>query len=81
MNTFAKQKQTHRHRKQTYGYQRGKSREGGINEEFEMNRHALLYVSQINNKDLLYNTGNYIQHLIIAYNGKDSEKEYVYVYN
>ena len=24
MNLFAKQKQTHRHRKQTYGYQRGK---------------------------------------------------------
>ena len=23
MNLFAKQKQTHRHRKQTYGYQRG----------------------------------------------------------
>ena len=28
MNLFAKQKQTHRHRKQIYGYQRGK---GGIN--------------------------------------------------
>ena len=27
MNLFTKQKQTHRHRKQTYGYQRGK--EGG----------------------------------------------------
>ena len=24
MNLFTKQKQTHRHRKQTYGYQRGK---------------------------------------------------------
>ena len=24
MNLFMKQKQTHRHRKQTYGYQRGK---------------------------------------------------------
>ena len=28
MNLFTKQKQTHRHRKQTYGYQRGK---GGRN--------------------------------------------------
>ena len=26
MNLFTKQKQTHRHRKQTYGYQRGKER-------------------------------------------------------
>jgi len=25
-NLFAKQKQTHRHRKQTYGYQRGRGR-------------------------------------------------------
>ena len=24
MNLFTKQKQTHKHRKQTYGYQRGK---------------------------------------------------------
>ena len=27
MNLFTKQKQTHRHRKQTYGYQRGKGGE------------------------------------------------------
>ena len=27
-----------------------------------------------NNKDLVYNTGNYIQYLVITYNGKDSEK-------
>ena len=26
MNLFTKQKQTHRHRKQIYGYQRGKRR-------------------------------------------------------
>ena len=29
MNLFTKQKKTHRHRKQTYGYQRGKG--GGMN--------------------------------------------------
>ena len=28
MNLFTKQKQTYRHRKQTYGYQRGKEGEG-----------------------------------------------------
>ena len=32
MNLFTKQKQTHRHRKQTYGYQRGWVRE--TNQEF-----------------------------------------------
>ena len=31
MNLYTKQKQTHRHRKQTYGYQRGKGRGGEIN--------------------------------------------------
>ena len=30
MNLFAKWKQTHRHEKQSYGYQRGKG-QGGIN--------------------------------------------------
>ena len=30
MNLFTKKKQTHKHRKETYGYQRGKVR-GGIN--------------------------------------------------
>ena len=37
---FIKQKQTHRHRKQTHGYQRGKR--GGINWEFGINRYILL---------------------------------------
>ena len=41
----------------------------------------------MNNKDLLYSTGNYIQYLVITYNGKASEKEhihiltYMYMYN
>ena len=29
--------------------------------------------------DLLYSTGNYSQYLIIIYNGKESEKEYMCV--
>ena len=54
----------------TYGYQRGKSG-GGINQEYGFNRYTPLYVKQINNKDLLYSTGNYIQ---LTYNGKELEK-------
>ena len=77
MNLFAKQKQTGRHRKQTYGYQREKR--GGINWKLGINRYTLLYIKQINNKNLLYSTGNYIQYLIITYNGKESEKEYIYI--
>ena len=64
MNLFTKQKQTHRHRKQNYGYQRGK---GG---EFVISRYKLPYIKQINNKVLVYNTGNYVQYLAITYNGK-----------
>ena len=74
MNLFTKQKQTHRHRKQTYGYQRGTG-DRGINQEFGINRHTLLYIKSINNKGLMYSTGNYIQYLVIIYNGKEYEKE------
>ena len=80
MNLFTKQKQTHRYRKYTYGYQRGKSW-GRINQEFGINRYTLLSIKQIDNKDLLHSTENYIQYLTINYNGKESEKEYIYIYN
>ena len=30
---------------------------------------------------LLYSTGNYIQYLVVNYNGKEYEKEYIYMYN
>ena len=43
MNLFSKQKETHRHRKQTYGYQSEKGDGGGINQEFGVNRYTLLY--------------------------------------
>ena len=33
-------------------------------------------INKINNKDLLYNTGNYIQYPVINQNGKYREKEY-----
>ena len=69
----------HRHGKQTCGYQRGRGWEVGarIKQEFGINRNTLLYIKQINNKDLLYSPGNYVQYLVITYNGKESEKEYI----
>ena len=33
----------------------------------------------ITNKVLLYSTGSYLQYLIITYNGKESEEEYIYI--
>ena len=78
---FYSQKQTHRQRKQTYGYQRG--RERGINQEIGFNIYTLLYIKQITNKDLLYSTGNSTQYSVMAYMVKESKKEwrYIYIYN
>ena len=36
-------------------------------------------MKQINNKVLLYSTENYIQYLVINRNGKEYEKEYIYI--
>ena len=49
MNVLTKEKQTHRHRKQTYGYQRGK---------------VGYYIKCINNKDLPCSTGNPTHYLV-----------------
>ena len=48
---------------------KGKGREGYIGSMG--NRCTLPYIKQINNKDLLYSTGNYIQYLVINYNVKE----------
>ena len=75
MNLSAKYKQIHRHGEQTYGCQGGgKSREG-IVWEFGISRCKLLYIEWINSKVLLYNTGNYIQYLVINHNRKEYEKK------
>ena len=37
-------------------------------------------LKQINNSVLVDSTGNYSQCLVITYNGKESEKEYICLY-
>ena len=74
MNLFTKQKQSHRCRKYTYGYQGGKSG-GGINWEIGTDIYTLLYIKQITNKDQLYSTGNSTQYFIITYMEKECVKE------
>ena len=44
-----------------------------------INRYTLLYMKEVSDKNLLYSTGNSIQYLVIIYNGKRSEKEYVLI--
>ena len=78
MNLSTKEKQSHRCRKQISGYQgiRGK----GISWEIGIDIYTLLDIKQITNKDLLYNTGNSTQYSVMAYMGKESKKEWIYVY-
>ena len=47
---------------------------------FGINRFKLFCIGLINNKVLLYGTGNYTQYPVINYNGKEYEKECMYVY-
>ena len=54
-----------------------KGEKKGVNQEFGINICTLPYIKQVN-KDQLYRTGNYIQYHVIAYNGKESEKN-IYV--
>ena len=58
INLFTKQ--TYRHRKQIYGYHRGKGGAEGINYECDVNRYRLLYIQYISKKDLLYSVGTYL---------------------
>ena len=59
-NELTRQKQTHRLREQTYGYQGGRMGEG-IVREFGFNMYKLLYLKWITNNHLLYSTGNSAQ--------------------
>ena len=55
MNLSTKQKQTHRPRKQTYGYQKVRGR----NKLEVWDNEIHITIHKTNNKDLLYNTWNY----------------------
>ena len=63
MNLSTKQKWTHRYREQTIENELPKAE--GVGEgkgwEFGISRCKLVYIKQINNKVLLYSTGNHIQ--------------------
>ena len=53
---------------------------GGINWELGIHIYTLLWIKQITNRDLLYSTGDSTQYSVIIYMGKESEKEWIYVY-
>ena len=70
-----KQKQTHRQRKQTYGYQRGKGVRGEASQEAGIIIYTRLSAKSVTNKDLLNSTGSYARHFVRTYKGKESELE------
>ena len=74
MNLFTKQKQTDIENKLMFT--KGVMLGGGVNQEFRINIHTLLYIRQITNKNLLYSTGNSTQYSVITYMRKESEKEW-----
>ena len=78
MNLSKKQKQTHRHREQTCGCQ-GEGGGGGMDWEFGVSGCKQVYIGWINNKVLLFSTGNSIQYPVINRDGKAYEKEYMSV--
>ena len=63
-------------REQTCGWQGGE--QGGMDWEFGISRCKLLYIEWIDNKVLLYSTGNYFQYLVINHDGKEYEKKNVH---
>ena len=69
MNLSKENKQTHRHGEQTYGCQ-GWGKESGIVWEFGVSGCKLLHLEWISNEVLLNSTGNYIQLLVMGYDGR-----------
>ena len=75
MSSSTKQKQTHRQRTDLW-LPRGRG--SGINQDFWIKIHTLLYIKQTNNEDLLYSIGNYTQYLVITYSGNESERKHIH---
>ena len=69
MDLSTKQKQTHRHREQTYGCQGGRGG-SGMDWEFGIAVINPLHLEWISKEVLLYSTGNYIQSLVVECDGR-----------
>ena len=54
-----------------------KEERGEIDRELGISK--LLYVEWINHKALPYSTGNSIQYLVVNYNRKEDEEEYIFI--
>ena len=59
---------------------KGEGYGGGMEWEVGVSRCKLLYIEWINNKVLLFSTGNYIQYPVTNHNGKEYKKECMHTY-
>ena len=75
MNLSAKQKQTHRHREQTWCCQGGGGGGGGWTGSLGLVEANLLHLEWVNHVFLMYRTGNYIQDPVINHNGREKKKK------
>ena len=53
---------------------------GGMNWEIGIDIYTLICIKWITYKNLLYSTGNSTQYSVMTYMGKESKKEWIYVY-
>lgn len=53
---------------------------GGVSDRVGTDIFMLLYMEQTSDRDLLYSTWTFTQYCVVASLGKDSEKEWIYVY-
>ena len=53
---------------------------GGMHWEIGIDMYTLMCIKWMTNKNLLYSTGNSTQYSVMAYMGKESKKEWIYLY-
>ena len=78
MNLFTEQKQTHRQRKQNYGYH-GEQVRGMMDWGFGVGIGTLYFLELLANGELQYSTGNPTHCSMIICMGKEYEKEWMCV--
>ena len=76
--TLTKQKQSQRFESQTWLPKRKCG--GGKYQGIGIDTYTVLYIKWMGNEDLLHVTGKFTQYSVITHMGKESEKEWIYVY-
>ena len=70
MNMHTKEREIHRYKSKSWlpkGWRE--------NQEYGISKYKSLCIKQIRGKDVLYSKGDYIQYLIITYNGNNLKKQ------